>query len=378
MEREQAIKFMHDLLRLMLGKKASDLFLTVGFPPAIKVDGKVTPVSNQALTPQHTQEFARALMNDRQAQEFETTKECNFAINPPGIGRFRVNAFVQQGRVGQVLRTITTTIPKFEELNLPSVLKDIAMSKRGIVIFVGGTGCGKSTSLAAMVGYRNENSYGHIVTIEDPVEFVHEHKNCIITQREVGVDTENWFSALKNTLRQAPDVILIGEIRDRDTMEYALAFAETGHLAMSTLHANSSNQALDRIINFFPEERRQQLLMDLSLNLRALVSQRLILRKEGKGRIAAVEIMLNSPLISDLIFKGEVQEIKEIMSRSRELGMQTFDQSLFDLYESGQISYEDALRNADSVNDLRLKIKLHGAEAKDKDVMSGIDHLNIV
>ncbi|MGH8715725.1 MAG: PilT/PilU family type 4a pilus ATPase [Burkholderiales bacterium] len=378
MEREQAIKFTHDLLRLMLGKKASDLFLTVGFPPAIKVDGKVTPVSNQTLTPQHTQEFARALMNDRQAQEFEATKECNFAINPPGVGRFRVNAFVQQSRVGLVLRTITTTIPKFEELNLPSVLKDIAMSKRGMVIFVGGTGCGKSTSLAAMVGFRNENSHGHIVTIEDPVEFVHDHKNCIITQREVGVDTENWFSALKNTLRQAPDVILIGEIRERDTMEYAIAFAETGHLAMSTLHANSTNQALDRIINFFPEERRQQLLMDLSLNLRAFVSQRLILRKEGKGRIAAVEVMLNSPLISDLIFKGEVQEIKEIMSRSRELGMQTFDQSLYDLYEAGQISYEDALRNADSVNDLRLKIKLHGAEAKDKDIMSGIDHLNIV
>ena len=378
MEREQAIKFMHDLLRLMLGKKASDLFITVGFPPAIKVDGKVTPVSNQTLTPQHTQEFARSLMNDRQAQEFEATKECNFAISPPGIGRFRVNAFVQQSRVGLVLRTITTAIPKFEELNLPSVLQDIAMSKRGIVIFVGGTGCGKSTSLAAMVGYRNENSYGHIVTIEDPVEFVHEHKNCIITQREVGVDTDNWFSALKNTLRQAPDVILIGEIRDRDTMEYAIAFAETGHLAMSTLHANSSNQALDRIINFFPDERRQQLLMDLSLNLRAFVSQRLILRKEGKGRVAAVEIMLNSPLISDLIFKGEVHEIKEIMSRSRELGMQTFDQALYDLYEAGRISYEDALRNADSVNDLRLKIKLHGGEAKDKDVMSGIDHLNIV
>ena len=378
MEREQAIKFTHDLLRLMLGKKASDLFLTVGFPPAIKVDGKVTPVSNQALTLQHTQEFARSLMNDRQAQEFEATKECNFAISPPGIGRFRVNAFVQQSRVGLVLRTITTAIPKFEELNLPSVLQDIAMSKRGIVIFVGGTGCGKSTSLAAMVGYRNENSYGHIVTIEDPVEFVHEHKNCIITQREVGVDTDNWFSALKNTLRQAPDVILIGEIRDRDTMEYAIAFAETGHLAMSTLHANSSNQALDRIINFFPDERRQQLLMDLSLNLRAFVSQRLILRKEGKGRVAAVEIMLNSPLISDLIFKGEVHEIKEIMSRSRELGMQTFDQALYDLYEAGRISYEDALRNADSVNDLRLKIKLHGGEAKDKDVMSGIDHLNIV
>ena len=378
MEREQAVKFMHDLLRLMLGKKASDLFITVGFPPAIKVDGKVTPVSNQTLTPQHTQEFARALMNDRQAQEFEATKECNFAISPPGIGRFRVNAFVQQSRIGLVLRTITTAIPKFEELNLPSVLKDIGMSKRGIVIFVGGTGCGKSTSLAAMVGYRNENSYGHIVTIEDPVEFVHEHKNCIVTQREVGVDTDNWFSALKNTLRQAPDVILIGEIRDRETMEYAIAFAETGHLAMSTLHANSSNQALDRMINFFPDERRQQLLMDLSLNLRALVSQRLILRKEGKGRVAAVEIMLNSPLISELIFKGEVQEIKEIMSRSRELGMQTFDQALFDLYEAGQISYEDALRNADSVNDLRLRIKLHGGEAKDRDVMSGIDHLNIV
>jgi twitching motility protein PilU len=378
MEREQAVKFMHDLLRLMIGRKASDLFITVGFPPAIKVDGKVTPVSNQTLTPQHTQEFARALMNDRQAQEFEATKECNFAISPPGIGRFRVNAFVQQARVGLVLRTITTVIPKFEELNLPSVLKDIAMSKRGIVIFVGGTGCGKSTSLAAMVGYRNENSYGHIVTIEDPVEFVHEHKNCIITQREVGVDTDNWFSALKNTLRQAPDVILIGEIRDRETMEYAIAFAETGHLAMSTLHANSSNQALDRMINFFPDERRQQLLMDLSLNLRALVSQRLILRKEGKGRVAAVEILLNSPLISELIFKGEVQEIKEIMSRSRELGMQTFDQALFDLYEAGQISYEDALRNADSVNDLRLRIKLHGGEAKDRDVMSGIDHLNIV
>ncbi len=378
MEREQAVKFMHDLLRLMIGKKASDLFITVGFPPAIKVDGKVTPVSNQTLTPQHTQEFARSLMNDRQAQDFETTKECNFAISPPGIGRFRVNAFVQQSRIGLVLRTITTAIPKFEELNLPSVLKDIAMSKRGIVIFVGGTGCGKSTSLAAMVGFRNENSYGHIVTIEDPVEFVHEHKNCIITQREVGVDTDNWFSALKNTLRQAPDVILIGEIRDRDTMEYAIAFAETGHLAMSTLHANSSNQALDRIINFFPDERRQQLLMDLSLNLRAFVSQRLILRKEGKGRVAAVEIMLNSPLISEMIFKGEVQGIKELMSRSRELGMQTFDQALFDLYEAGRISYEDALRNADSVNDLRLRIKLHGAEAKDKDIMSGIDHLNIV
>jgi twitching motility protein PilU len=378
MEREQAQKFMHDLLRLMLSKKASDLFITAGFPPAIKVDGKVTPVSSQTLTPVHTQELAMAIMNSKQASEFESTKECNFAISPPDIGRFRVNAFVQQSRVGLVLRTITAKIPKFEELGLPEVLKDVSMTKRGLVIFVGGTGSGKSTSLAAMVGYRNENSFGHIITIEDPVEYVHDHKNCIVTQREVGVDTDNWFAALKNTLRQAPDVILIGEIRDRETMDYAIAFAETGHLCLSTLHANSTNQALDRIINFFPEERRDQLLMDLSLNLKAFVSQRLIPMKEGKGRAAAIEIMLNSPLISDLIFKGDVHEIKDVMSRSRELGMQTFDQSLFDLYEAGYISYEDALRNADSVNDLRLKIKLHGQESKDKDLMSGIDHLGIV
>ena len=378
MEREQAVKFMNDLLKLMLSKKGSDLFLTVGFAPAFKIDGKMTPVSNQMLTMQHTADLARAIMNDKQAAEFEATKECNFAISPAGIGRFRVNAFVQQSRIGIVCRTITTAIPKFEELGLPNVLKDIAMTKRGLVIFVGGTGSGKSTSLAAMIGFRNENSYGHIITIEDPVEYVHEHKNCLITQREVGVDTESWHAALKNTLRQAPDVILIGEIRDREVMDHAIAFAETGHLCMGTLHANSANQALDRIINFFPEERRQQLLMDLSLNLRSLVSQRLIPRKEGKGRTAAIEIMLNSPLISDLIFKGEVHEIKEIMKKSRELGMQTFDQALFDLYEAGHISYEDALRNADSVNDLRLQIKLHGREAADRDIMTGIDHLNIV
>jgi twitching motility protein PilU len=378
MEREQAVKFMNDLLKLMLSKKGSDLFLTVGFAPAFKIDGKMTPVSNQMLTMQHTADLARAIMNDKQAAEFEATKECNFAISPAGIGRFRVNAFVQQSRIGIVCRTITTAIPKFEELGLPNVLKDIAMTKRGLVIFVGGTGSGKSTSLAAMIGFRNENSYGHIITIEDPVEYVHEHKNCLITQREVGVDTESWHAALKNTLRQAPDVILIGEIRDREVMDHAIAFAETGHLCMGTLHANSANQALDRIINFFPEERRQQLLMDLSLNLRSLVSQRLIPRKEGKGRTAAIEIMLNSPLISDLIFKGEVHEIKEIMKKSRELGMQTFDQALFDLYEGGHISYEDALRNADSVNDLRLQIKLHGREAADRDIMTGIDHLNIV
>jgi twitching motility protein PilU len=378
MERDEGLKFMYQLLTMMVQKKGSDLFITAGFPPAIKIDGRVTPATTQVLTPQHTLELARAIMNDRQAADFEATKECNFAINPAGIGRFRVNAFIQQARAGLVLRTINTKIPTLEELNLPPVLKDVAMTKRGLVLFIGGTGCGKSTSLAAMIGYRNENSYGHIITIEDPVEFVHEHRNCIITQREVGVDTDNWEAALKNTLRQAPDVILIGEIRDRETMEHAVAFAETGHLAMGTLHANSTNQALDRIINFFPEDRRSQLLMDLSLNVRAFCSQRLIAKKDGKGRIAAVEIMLNSPLIADLIFKGEVHEIKEIMKKSRELGMQTFDQALFDIYEDGQISYEDALRNADSVNDLRLQIKLHGKESQDRDLTAGIQHLDIV
>ena len=378
MERDQAVKFIHELLRAMVAKKASDLFITAGFPPAFKLDGKMTPVSNQSLTPQHTQELARSLMNDKQAQGFEATKECNFAINPPGIGRFRVNAFVQQARVGIVLRTITTTIPKMDDLGLPPVLKDVAMTKRGLVIMVGGTGSGKSTTLAAMIGYRNENSHGHIITIEDPIEFVHDHKNCLITQREVGVDTDSWEAALKNTLRQAPDVILIGEVRDRETMEHAIAFAETGHLCMCTLHANSANQALDRIINFFPEERRAQLLMDLSLNLKGLVSQRLIPLKDTKGRAAAIEILLNSPLISDLIFKGEVHEIKEIMKKSREMGMQTFDQALFDMYEGGKIGYEDAMRNADSMNELRLQIKLHGKETRDRDLTSGVDHLNIV
>jgi twitching motility protein PilU len=378
MERDQATKFMHDLLRLMLSKNGSDLFVTADFPPAFKVDGKMTPVSNQPLTATHTVELARAIMNDKQAAEFEASKECNFAISPGGLGRFRVSAFVQQGRVGMVLRTITTTIPKLEDLGVPEVLKEIVMTKRGLVIMVGATGSGKSTTLAGMVGYRNENSYGHIITIEDPVEYVHPHKNCVITQREVGVDTNDWGAALKNTLRQAPDVILIGEIRDRETMDYAVAFAETGHLCMATMHANSSNQALDRIINFFPEERRAQLLMDLSLNLKAMISQRLIPLKETKGRAAAVEVMLNSPLIADLIFKGHVHEIKEIMKKSRELGMQTFDQALFDLYELGKISYEDALRNADSVNDLRLTIKLHGKDAKDRDLARGTEHLGIV
>ncbi|SFG94703.1 twitching motility protein PilU [Duganella sp. CF458] len=378
MERDQASKFMFDLLRLMVSKKGSDLFITAGFPPAIKIDGKMTPVSAQALTPAHTSDLARAIMNDKQTASFEQTKEANFAISPGDLGRFRVSAFVQMSSVGMVLRTINSSIPEFDELGLPPVLKDVIMSKRGLVIMVGATGSGKSTTLAAMVGHRNANSYGHIITIEDPVEFVHPHRNCIITQREVGVDTEDWEIALKNTLRQAPDVIQIGEIRDRQTMDHAIAFAETGHLALATLHANSSNQALDRIINFFPEERRQQLLMDLSLNLKGMISQRLIPKKDSKGRAVAVEIMLNSPLIADLIFKGQVHEIKELMKRSRELGMQTFDQALFDLYEAGQITYEDALRNADSVNDLRLAIKLESKEAKTRDLAAGTEHLGII
>lgn len=378
MEKGQAEKFVFDLLRLMLGKKASDMFITAGFPPAMKVDGKMTPVNSQVLSPQQAREICRSIMNDKQAAEFDATNECNFAIGIPNVARFRVNAFVQRGSVGLVFRTINSKIPTFEELGLPAVLKDIAMTKRGLVVFVGGTGSGKSTSLAAMVGYRNEHSHGHIITIEDPVEFMHDHKNCVITQREVGVDTDSWQAALKNTLRQAPDVILIGEIRDRETMDYAIAFAETGHLCMSTLHANSTNQALDRIINFFPEERRQQLLMDLSLNVRAFVSQRLIPKIDGIGRIAAVEIMLNTPLITDLIFKGDVHEIKPVIAKSRELGMQTFDQSLFDLHEAGEISYEDALRNADSVNDLRLRLKLEGKASKDRDLSAGLDHMDMI
>jgi len=378
MERDQASKFMFDLLRLMTSKKGSDLFITAGFPPAIKIDGKMTPVSSQVLTAAHTVDLARSIMNDKQTASFELTKEANFAISPGDLGRFRVSAFVQMSSVGMVLRTITSDIPKLDDLGLPEVLKEVVMAKRGLVIMVGATGSGKSTTLAAMVNHRNENSYGHIITIEDPVEYVHPHKNCIMTQREVGVDTDDWAVALKNTLRQAPDVIQIGEIRDRETMDHAIAFAETGHLCLATLHANSANQALDRIINFFPEERRQQLLMDLSLNLKGMISQRLIPRKEAKGRAVAIEIMLNSPLISDLIFKGQVHEIKELMKKSRELGMQTFDQSLFDLHEADIITYEDALRNADSVNDLRLAIKLEGKAAKHRDLSAGTEHLGII
>jgi len=378
MEREQASKFVNDLLRLMVTRNGSDLFLTADFPPAIKVDGKVTKVSPQPLTGAHTMALARAIMNDKQASDFERTKECNFAISPQGIGRFRCSAFLQQGHVGLVLRTIPQEIPTIDSLGLPRILKEVSLSKRGLIIMVGATGSGKSTSQAAMLDWRNEHTYGHIITVEDPVEFVHPHKNCIVTQREVGIDTDTWENALKNSLRQAPDVILMGEIRDRETMDLAIAFAETGHLCMATLHANSANQALDRMINFFPEERRMQLLMDLSLNLKALVSQRLLPRQEGKGRIAAVEIMLNSPLVADLIFQGKVGELKELMKRSRELGMQTFDQALFDLYEANMITYEDALRNADSVNDLRLQIKLESERSRVTDLSAGTEHMTIV
>jgi len=358
MDREQAIRLMQDLLRRMVDRKGSDLFITAGFPPAIKIDGEVRPQTEQALSSEQSAVLVRSIMNDRQTREFDATKEANFAIAPPGIGRFRVSAFQQQGHTGCVIRQINSKIPTIEELELPAILKDIVMSKRGLVIVVGATGSGKSTTLASMVGYRNEKTRGHIVTIEDPVEYVHQHRGCVVTHREIGVDTESWHTALKNTLRQAPDVIMIGEIRDRDTMEYGIQFAETGHLVLATLHANSSNQALDRIINFFPEEKREQLLMDLSLNIRSMVSQRLIPREKSEGRIAAMEIMIGTPLISDLIFRGEVAKIKEVMSRSNRLGMKTFDQALFELYEAGTISYEEGLRNADSKNELRLRIKL--------------------
>ncbi|MGH8135188.1 MAG: PilT/PilU family type 4a pilus ATPase [Steroidobacteraceae bacterium] len=358
MDREQAIRLMQDLLRRMVDRKGSDLFITASFPPAIKVDGEVRPQTEQPLSPEQSAVLVRSIMNDRQTREFDATKEANFAIAPPGIGRFRVSAFVQQGHTGCVIRQINSKIPSIEELELPAILKDIVMSKRGLVIVVGATGSGKSTTLASMVGYRNEKTRGHIVTIEDPVEYVHAHRGCVVTHREVGVDTESWHTALKNTLRQAPDVIMIGEIRDRETMEYGIQFAETGHLVLATLHANSSNQALDRVINFFPEEKREQLLMDLSLNIRSMVSQRLIPREKSEGRIAAMEIMIGTPLISDLIFRGEVAKIKEVMSRSNRLGMKTFDQALYELYEAGQISYEEGLRNADSKNELRLRIKL--------------------
>jgi len=377
MERDQATRMMQTLLKKLVAKNGSDLFITAGFPPAIKIDGEVHRAAEQRLTPEQSSTLVRAIMNDKQAKEFDATQECNFAINPPGIGRFRVSVFVQQGNVGAVLRTIVTEIPTIEELGLPEGLKDVVMTKRGLVILVGATGSGKSTTLAAMVGHRNANSRGHIMTIEDPVEYVHPHNQCVVTQREVGVDTESWGAALKNTLRQAPDVIMIGEIRDRDTMEYGIQFAETGHLCLATLHANSANQALDRIINFFPEDKRSQLLMDLSLNLKSIISQRLIQRERGAGRVAAMEILLHSPLVQDLIFKGAVTELKEVMKKSNRIGMNTFDQSLFNLFEEGLISYEDALKNADSKNEVRLRIKLESKRAE-KDPSAVDDGLNLV
>ena len=351
-------------LRHMNKYKGSDLFITTNFPPAMKVDGKIMRLTDEPLSAEKCMEIAFSIMSSKQIEEFSTTNECNFAISLPDTSRFRVNAMVQRGATALVFRSITSNIPKFETLNLPPILKDIALRKRGLVIFVGGTGSGKSTSLASLIDYRNENSFDHIITIEDPIEFIHQHKNCIITQREIGVDTENWPIALKNTLRQAPDVILIGEIRDRETMDYAISFAETGHLCMATLHANSTNQALDRIINFFPEERRNQLLTDLSLNLQAFISQRLIPREGGRGRVAAVEVLLNSPIIADLIRKGEVHNIKEMMKKSTGLGIITFDQAFYDFYENGDISYQDAIKNADSAHDLRLDIQLRSRRAQ--------------
>ena len=376
MSSDPALSYVHALLRAMLEAKASDLFISADFPPAIKVDGKMTKVTDANLTGEHTKAFAYAIMNEKQRKAFENDKECNFAIWPKEIGRFRVNVFVQQESVGMVIRTITTKIPNFDEMGLPVQLKDLMLAKRGLIVLVGGTGSGKSTTLAALIDYRNENSHGHIITIEDPVEYVHPSKNCLITHREVGRDTNDWAAALKNTLRQAPDVILIGEIRDRETMEFALAFAETGHLCMATLHANSANQALDRIVNFFPEERHAQLHMDLSLNLRGFVSQRLI-PKVGGGRCAAVEILLNSPLVADLILKGETSQVKEAMAKSAELGMQTFDQALFILAEEGKITREDALRNADSLNELRLRFKLHGKSESSKDSKGSVFSLSL-
>ncbi len=375
---EQARAYMHKLLGAMSQAGGSDLFISSDFPPSMKSNGSMQPLTQQKLTPDVTRTLANSMMNERQREEFAQEMECNFAMTIPGVSRFRVNVFVQQQCVGMVIRTIATEIPNFEKLKLPAVLKDVVMTKRGLVLVVGGTGSGKSTTLAAMIDYRNSNSAGHIITVEDPVEYVHKNKNCLITHREVGVDTLSWHNALKNTLRQAPDVILIGEIRDTETMEHAIAFAETGHLCLGTLHANNANQTMDRIINFFPEERRNQLLMDLSSNLRAIISQRLIPTEDGHGRIAAVEILLNTPLISDMIFKGEVGEIKEIMKKSRNLGMQTFDQALFDLFEANAISFEDAIRNADSANDLRLQIKLNSQRARTTDLSAGTEHFAIV
>jgi twitching motility protein PilU len=364
-------------LKLMAHKKASDLFITAGVPPSMKVSGRVSPITQNPLTPQQSRDLVLNVMSPSQREEFEKTHECNFAIGVSGVGRFRVSCFFQRNQVGMVLRRIETKIPTIEELNLPPVIKTLAMTKRGIIIFVGATGTGKSTSLAAMIGYRNQNSSGHIITIEDPIEFVHKHEGCIVTQREVGIDTDSWDAALKNTLRQAPDVIMIGEVRTREGMDHAIAFAETGHLVLCTLHANNANQALDRIINFFTEDRRNQLLMDLSLNLKGIVAQQLVPTPDGKSRRCAMEILLGTPLVQDYIRDGEVHKIKEVMKESTNLGMRTFDQSLFELYQAGEISYEEALRHADSTNEVRLRIKL--AQGGDAHSLSqGLDGVELM
>ena len=374
---DEARRFMFHMLTKVVEYGGSDLFISADFPPSIKHQGLMKPIGQQPLTSDKTRLFAYSLMNDRQRKEFEQELECNFAISVPNVSRYRVNVFQQQLQVGMVIRTITADIPNFTKLKLPPSLKNVIMEKRGLILVVGGTGSGKSTSLAAMIDHRNENSAGHIITVEDPVEYVHKHKKSMVTHREVGVDSHSWHSALKNTLRQAPDVILIGEIRDTETMEHAIAFAETGHLSLGTLHANNANRTLDRIINFFPEERRNQLLMDLSSNMKAIISQRLVRTQDGQGRRAAVEIMLNTPLVAENILKGQFYTLKEIMTKSRELGMQTFDQALFDLYDEGSISYDEAMRNSDSVNELRLKIKLE-SRRKEGTAPQHITSLNMV
>ena len=364
-------------LKLMVHKKGSDLFITAGIPPSMKVNGRIQPITQTPLTPQQSRDMVLNVMTPTQREEFEKTHECNFAISMQGVGRFRVSCFYQRNQVGMVLRRIETRIPTIEELSLPPIVKTLAMTKRGLIMFVGATGTGKSTSLAAMIGYRNQNSTGHIITIEDPIEFVHKHEGCVVTQREVGIDTDSWEMALKNTLRQAPDVILIGEVRTRETMEHAIAFAETGHLVLCTLHANNANQALDRIIHFFPEDRRPQLLMDLSLNLKGIVAQQLIPTPDGKARRVAMEVMIGTPLVQDYIRDGEIHKLKEVMKESTNLGMRTFDQSLFELYQAGEISYEDALRHADSANEVRLRIKL--AQGGDAHTLSqGLDGVELM
>ncbi len=365
------------LLKLMVHKNASDLFITAGVAPSLKVNGKLAPVTQGTLTPSQSREIVLSVMSPAQREEFERTSECNFAISASGIGRFRVSAFVQRNHAGMVLRKIETTIPTIEELGLPEILRDLAMTKRGLVLFVGATGSGKSTSLASMIGFRNKNSTGHIISIEDPIEYIHHHEGCIITQREVGLDTESFQTALKNTLRQAPDVILIGEIRTRETMDHAIAFAETGHLCLATLHANNANQAMDRIINFFPEDRRNQLLLDLSLNMKAVVAQQLIPRPDGSGRVLCAEILINTPLMADVIRKGEIHEMKSLMSRSRQNGMLTFDQALYDLYKEGEITYEDAINHADSANELRLMIKLGDSQGDVNAISAALDGVTI-